>query len=486
MIMNAEKTKRLLIWLGAAFWALALMIYVVAFDQFRYNVVVNDTLSASAVVGEITDGQLLQQKLPVPADTLQSMELMLDTYGRSASGLLHIRLEDEAGRLLAQQSADIAQLPSGMYASIPLAEPLTGLRGQTLFLTLSTEGVAPQNAITFFFGNTVSTGRFDIAKEIPADEVYTLNGQPGVGKLCIRFSGINELSFYRYYWLLVAGVFALLAAYVVRCWKQALAGRNNIVMLLGVVYCRYHFLLKQLVLRDFKAKYKRSVLGVFWSFLNPLLTMTVQYAIFSTMFRSDIPHYPVYLLTGVVFFNFFSEAVSLGMHCITGNASLIKKVYVPKYIYPVTRTLSSSINFLLALIPLVLVMLFTGLHFHLSLLLLIFDLLCMFCFVLGMVMILSTLMTFFQDVQFLWNVISMVWMYATPIFYPESIIPAQFLPLYHMNPLYQYITFARICIINGVSPAPTAYLWCLLSALGVLALGVWLFKKNQDKFILYL
>lgn len=484
--MDMNKTKKLLIQLAASFWIIALLIYVIAFDQFRYNTVVNDTLSASAVVGEITDGQLLQQNLIAPAETLNSIEVMIDTYGRNGTGCLHFRLENEAGTLLAEKIVDVAQLQSGVYSSITLDEPLTGLRGQTLILNITTEGIAAQNAVTFYFGNTVNTGRFDIAKEIPKDEMYLLDGAPGLGKLCIRFSGVNALAFYKYYWLLVGGIFALAAVYVMRCWKQAKAGGYNVVVLMGTIYCRYQFLIKQLVLRDFKSKYKRSALGVLWSFLNPLLTMTVQYVIFSTMFRSDIPQYPVYLLTGVVFFNFFNEAATLGMHCITGNASLIKKVYVPKYIYPSCRTLSSAVNFLLALIPLALMMLFTGIAFRPSLLLLVFDLLCMFAFVLGVVMILSTFMTFFQDVQFLWSVISMVWMYVTPIFYPESIIPSQFLTLYHMNPLYQYITFARICIIDGVSPVPTAYLWCLVSSLGVLALGVYLFKKNQDKFILYL
>lgn len=271
-----------------------------------------------------------------------------------------------------------------------------------------------------------------------------------------------------------------------RWWRLAKQGKNNPLVAVCTLYTRYAFLIKQLVSRDFKTKYKRSVLGMAWSFLNPLLTMSVQYIVFSTLFKSDIPNYPVYLLSGIVFFNFFSEAVSMGMTSITGNASLIKKVYMPKYIYPVSRILSSLINFALAILPLFLVMLFTGTAFRLSLLLLAFDILCLLGFVMGMGLLLTTAMTFFQDTQFLWGVVSMMWMYLTPVFYPESIIPAKFLTLYHMNPMYQYITFARICIIDGVSPEPMAYLWCIVSSLVVLALGVVAFKKNQDKFVLYL
>ena len=191
-------------------------------------------------------------------------------------------------------------------------------------------------------------------------------------------------------------------------------------------------------------------------------------------------------MTGIVFMNFFNEAVSMGMTSITGNASLIKKVYMPKYIYPVSRVLSSLVNFGFAIIPLFLVMVVTRTAFRPALLLLLFDVLCMLGFIIGMGLLLTTAMTFFQDTQFLWGVVSLMWMYLTPIFYPESIIPEKMLTLYHMNPMYQYITFARVCIIDGVSPDPTAYLWCLLSAGIVLMLGILVFKREQDKFVLYL
>lgn len=249
---------------------------------------------------------------------------------------------------------------------------------------------------------------------------------------------------------------------------------------------RYRFLFMQLVSRDFRAKYKRSVLGVVWSLLNPLLTMAVQYVVFSTLFRTGVENYPVYLLIGIVCFNFFNEAVSLGMTSITGNAALIKKVYVPKAIFPVARVISSLVNFLISLIPLLLVMLVTGARFHLSLLLLPFDILCLLGFTLGIALILTTAMTFFQDTQFLWGVVSMIWMYLTPIFYPETIIAPRILPLYRLNPLNRFITFARACVIGGVSPGAGMYLACLASAALSLALGALVFRKYQDRFILYL
>lgn len=294
----------------------------------------------------------------------------------------------------------------------------------------------PDHSISIYFGNTITTGRFDIAQQISTEDLYTVNAALGAGMLCARLNGVREHGFYKIYWVIVAGIFILTALYVIWGYNAGKKGRNNLVVALCMLYCKYGFLLRQLVSRDFKTKYKRSVLGVAWSFLNPLITMAVQYVVFSTLFKGDIPNYPVYLLTGVVFFNFFTEATGMGMTAITSNAALIKKVYMPKYIYPISRLCSSLINLGMALLPLFIVMMFTGTAFGPSLLLLIFDILCMLGFVMGMMLLLSTAMTFFQDTQFLWSVVSMMWMYLTPVFYSDSIIPQNLLVYYHMNPMY--------------------------------------------------
>lgn len=249
---------------------------------------------------------------------------------------------------------------------------------------------------------------------------------------------------------------------------------------------RYRFLIKQLVIRDFKLKYKRSVLGVFWSFLNPLLTMGVQYIVFSKLFRFDIDYYPVYLLAGIVMFNYFSEACMLTLSSVVGNAQLINKVYVPKYIYPLTRVLSSLINLVISMIPLILVALFAGLRPSFSYILIIFPLLCIAVFSLGLGMLLATSMVFFRDTQFLWGVLSMIWMYLTPIFYPASILPEKTLWIVKANPLYYYVDFVRTCVISGASPDAGTYLLCLLWAFVMLALGAFVFKRHQDDFILWI
>ena len=484
--MDLKKSKKLLMILTAAYWTLVVLIYLVASPQFHQVAAVSDTLSPSAMAGELVDGVTLTQRLYSPAEELTGISLMTATYGRANTGTLYLTLTNQGGKMLFSKELDVSGVSNDQYTYIPIENPVSTEQNEPLLLTLTTRACQSGNAITVYCGNTVLAGTFDIVQNISQEDRFSLNGETGAGKLCVKLEGIRHLSFYKTYWLIVTVVFAAGVFFCAIWWKKAKQGKNNPLVAVCTLYTRYAFLIHQLVSRDFKTKYKRSVLGMAWSFLNPLLTMCVQYIVFSTLFKSDIPNYPVYLLTGIVFMNFFNEAVSMGMTSITGNASLIKKVYMPKYIYPVSRVLSSLVNFGFAIIPLFLVMALTRTAFRPSLLLLLFDILCMLGFIIGMGLLLTTAMTFFQDTQFLWGVVSMMWMYLTPVFYPESIIPAKMITAFHMNPMYQYITFARICIIDGVSPAPAAYLWCLLSSVVVFLLGILVFKREQDKFVLYL
>lgn len=186
-------------------------------------------------------------------------------------------------------------------------------------------------------------------------------------------------------------------------------------------------------------------------------------------------------------FNFFSEATTQAMNAITGNASLITKVYVPKYIYPISKVLSTSINLLFSLIPLFLVAWLTGRGIHWAYLMIPFGIICFLVFVVGVSFFLSTAMVFFRDMQFLWGVFTMLWMYATPIIYDISILEGTFLYSFQkINPLYYYITFFRTIIIDGVSPAPAMYVSCVLFALLALLIGGAVFRKAQDQFILHI
>ena len=250
---------------------------------------------------------------------------------------------------------------------------------------------------------------------------------------------------------------------------------------------KYQFLLKQLVSRDFKVKYKRSVLGVLWSLLNPVLQMVVMAIVFSNVFKFSMEgvNYLVYLLTGLVMFNYFSEASNLAMSSVVGNFSLINKVYIPKYIFPLSKCLFVGINFILTLIPLYVVIIATGTGLCWQHILLPFVFVCLFMFTVGMGLILSTISVFLRDMFYIYGIVIMMWTYLTPIMYDISTISPTLQPFLKLNPLYHYINFAREIILYGRIPQPFTWLTCIGSAVIVLLIGVVIFKKTQDKFIYY-
>lgn len=258
---------------------------------------------------------------------------------------------------------------------------------------------------------------------------------------------------------------------------------------LGALSARYAFLLQQLVLRDFKVKYKRSVLGVGWSLLYPLLTTAIMSLVFSNVFRFSTPgvSYVAYLLTGLVFYNYFSEGSNLAMSSILANGSLIGKVYVPKAVFPLSKCLSSGINFLLSLLPLYLVLLLTGTGLCWQHVFLPWACGCLFLFTLGVGLLLAAAAVFLRDIVYLYGVVLTLWMYLTPIMYDVSIISSPLLrAAIALNPLAQYIGFARTVLLLHRTPEAGQFALCALSAIGTLLVGLHIFRCNQDKFYYYM
>lgn len=274
--------------------------------------------------------------------------------------------------------------------------------------------------------------------------------------------------------------------FALHCGRLRAKGGTNAVLRTVDALHRYGFLIEQLVSRNFNTKYRQSILGVLWSFLNPMLTMLVQYLVFSALFASDIAYFPVYLICGIITFNFFTECVTLGMDSIVLHASLITKVAMPKVILPFSRALSSLINLLISLLPLLVLMLLTGVMPSPALLLLPLMITLLFLFALGVTLLLATLNVFFRDTRFLWSVISLLWTYATPIFYPDTIWPEKLRPLFHLNPMYHYIDFLRQIVIGGTAPSPTRLVACTVFALLTLWLGLAVFRRQQHKFVFHL
>lgn len=258
---------------------------------------------------------------------------------------------------------------------------------------------------------------------------------------------------------------------------------------LAFSFKKYGYLIKQLVSRDFKVKYKRSFLGVAWSLLNPVLMMCVMAIVFSNVFRLTVPgvNYLVYLLIGLTFFNYFSEATNLSMSSIVANFGLINKVYIPKYIFPLTKCLFVGINFLLTLIPLYAVILLTGTGVNWYHLLLPYAFICLFMFTLGMGFLLSAVSVFLRDMFYLYGIIVSMWMYLTPVMYDLSMLNNPFFEfVLKFNPLYQYINFARYIVFRGFCPTLGMFAGCLVSSTIVLFVGALVFKRTQDKFVYYI
>lgn len=250
---------------------------------------------------------------------------------------------------------------------------------------------------------------------------------------------------------------------------------------------KYKFLLFQLVSRDFKVKYKRSVLGVVWSLLYPVLTMSVMALVFTNMFKASMPgvNYLVYLMTGLVIFNYYSEASNLSMSSVVANFGLLNKVYIPKYIFPLSKCLFVGINFLLTLIPLYALILITGTGLNIYHLLLPFAFICLFLFTVGMGLILSAIAVFLRDLFYIYGVLIQLWTYLTPIMYDFAIIPEKFQIIFKCNPLFWFVKFARDIILFGKVPDPITWLCCFGFAFVFFVIGLVIFKKNQDKFIYY-
>lgn len=255
------------------------------------------------------------------------------------------------------------------------------------------------------------------------------------------------------------------------------------------VFVKYRALIDQLVQRDIKTKYRRSVLGLLWTVLNPLLMMTVLSIVFSYFFSryGDVENFPVYLLCGQVIFNFFNESTSIAMGSIVHSGELIKKVYVPKYLFPITKVMSSGVNLLSSMIALVIVMVATRSRVTPTVLLAVFPLLYVLLFSTGVSLFLSAAAVSFRDLMHLYSVVTTAWMYLTPVIYPMSILdgaPKWAVFIINANPLTAFIKIFRAVVLDSVT-APwilhvQSIVWCVIA----LVIGSLVFKKSQDKFIL--
>ncbi len=253
-------------------------------------------------------------------------------------------------------------------------------------------------------------------------------------------------------------------------------------------FIKYKDLMVELVSRDLKLKYRRSVLGYLWSILNPLFIMIIMAIVFSQMFkRGSIPNYPVYLMSGQVIFNFMNLSTRSAIQSINGSASLLKKTYLPKYVFTVSKITSGLVDCFFSLGALLIVMIFTGGSFSWHLLLFPFILAQEFVFNLGLGMFLAATNVFFRDIQYIYNAITTAWLYLTPMFYPVEFLPETLRWfVVHLNPMYAYVTQLRCLTLYNCIPPLSMVIYGVADAIIMLGIGVWVFLKTQDRFILYI
>ena len=464
--------------------ALILLFYWASGERLYYEQWSSKVPDAQEQIAVLHDGSKVSFDIDEKCDRLESVSIYIGTIDDKSTGSVIVDISAPGKGPIARVNAPLAKLSEYSYYTFNLRKPYNAAGVEKFRILVTTDGVTEKQNLSLWSNNSFTTGKYTLSDM--NDTAYYLDGKKASGKVCAYISGRNYYLIGRIFWPSAIALFILFVVFVFNFSSRFLAGKEAWDIGLYITCMRYKFLMRQLVGRDFKKKYKRSILGFGWTILNPLLTMMVQYVVFSTIFKTSIDNFVTYLLTGIVLMGFCTESIGLGLSSIIDNAHLINKVYMPKEIYPLSRVISSTINLLLAMIPLLAVAFLSGAPVSKALLLLPIDLVLLLLFCYGMVLILSTSMAFFSDTMFLWNVLSTLWMYLTPIFYPIDIIPDQFLTVYKMNPMYQFITFMRTILIDGQAPTPGNYLGCIISAAVVLIIGRYVFKKNEDKFILYL
>lgn len=248
---------------------------------------------------------------------------------------------------------------------------------------------------------------------------------------------------------------------------------------------RYQFLFEELVKRDFKAKYKRTVLGMLWSILSPLLMLLVMSLVFTRFFGRTTPHYMIYLFSGQIVFSYFTDATNGGMTSLVSNAGIFTKVNVPKYLFLLSKNVSSLINFALTLAVYLVFVAADGIAFNWKFLFLVYPIGCLIVFNIGIGLILSALFVIFKDIQYLYSVLTQVIMYFSAIFYNIDAYPLQIQYLFYLNPIYVYIRYFRKIVIDGDIPQLSFHLLAAAYAITAVVIGGYIYKKYNYRFLYY-
>lgn len=246
------------------------------------------------------------------------------------------------------------------------------------------------------------------------------------------------------------------------------------------------FLFEELVKRDFKQKYKRTVLGMVWSVLSPLLMLSVMAFIFGQFFGRSIPHYVIYLFSGQVIFNYYIESTNEGMNALMNNARIFTKINVPKYLFLFSKNVSALINFGIILLIYFAFVWLDGIEFTWKFLTLIYPIVCLIFINLGIGLILSALFIFFRDIQYLYRLFTQVVMYGSAIFYSIETMSENMQKVFYCNPIFCVIDYFRSVVIKNTIPELWHHGILAFYAIALFGIGCYVYKKYNYKFLYYI
>ena len=249
---------------------------------------------------------------------------------------------------------------------------------------------------------------------------------------------------------------------------------------------KHRFLFEELVKRDFDRKYKGSFLGAAWSVLNPLLSLLIMRVIFGHFFGAAIPHFTTYLFCGNIVFSFFSESSSEGLMALINNAPIFTKVNVPKYLFLLSKNMQTLINFAITLCVFFLFCAIDGIEFTWKFLALVYPIMMLLVFNLGIGFVLSALYVFFRDIQYLWAVLTQLLLYVSAVFYSIDTFPVHVRNAFLLNPIYLFIRYFRKIVIDSAIPSIEFHVLMAVDTLVVLLLGIWIYRKYDTEFLYYI
>ncbi|VDG69865.1 ABC transporter [Clostridium carnis] len=464
--------------------------FLLIFGKEAYNIYINYyenhkepmkqeiNVNSDGVLDEITENNIVSQDFTLDNSNkkIEGIAFRFGTYGRQNSSDLKINITDQiTSKIIYEETIKASELVNDEYKEFKFKEPLIVNK---INIKIMSNAKTPDDAVTMYLSN----------KDYDKNDSMYINGTKVNGSLCsyITYTKLPiENTTFVLIWIGISILISLLIYIIIHIAISYLDLFKNINRYISN-FNKYMPLLRELVVKEIKLKYKRSILGFAWSILNPLLMMCVMTVVFSTLFKSDIQNFPVYLILGQIIFNFYSDATNGAMNAVVGGAGLITKVYIPKYIFPMAKVLSALVNLLFSLIAVVIVIVVTKVNITSAVLLFPVGLVYVTIFALGIGLILSAYSVFFRDINHLYGVLLLAWTYLTPIFYPISIIPENILFIVKANPMYCYISYFRQIVLQGTVPSFKLNLVCILYGVIALIIGTIVFYKKQDEFILYL